>query len=380
MGLRKLIDKIKPDFERGARFGRFSSTFDAFETFLYVPNKVSVGGAHIRDAIDMKRTMFFVVIALIPCFLFGTWNVGYQHFAALAESASFWRIFGYGLMKVIPLYLVSYIVGLVIEFTFAEIRGHEVNEGYFVTGFIIPLLLPPDMPLWTVALATAFAVIIGKEVFGGTGMNIVNPALLARAFLFFSYPSKMSGDKVWVSGVDTLTGATPMSGLFSGSTDVMSMPYTASDLFLGVVPGCIGETSKLAILIGGFFLLVTGVASWRIVLSVFAGGLGFGLLFNAIGGTPAMEVPFYYHFLLGGFMFGALFMATDPVTAAQTDIGKVIYGFLIGALTVTIRVFNTAYPEGMMLSILLMNIFAPLIDHCVVAVNIRKRKKRASKR
>lgn len=377
--LRNIIDKIKPHFEEGGRFEKLHSTFDAFETFLYVPNKVCTSGAHIRDAVDMKRTMIYVIIALIPCFLFGTWNIGYQHYLAKGIDAAWYWIILYGLYKIIPLYLISYIVGLTIEFIFAEVRHHEVNEGYFVTGFLIPLVLPPDIPLWMVAFATAFAVIIGKEVFGGTGMNIVNPALLARAFLFFSYPSQMSGDKVWVAGADTYSGATPLGAIFSNGMSLDSVQYSAQEMFFGLMPGCIGETSKLAILVGGLFLLATGIISLRIVVSVLAGGLGMGLIFNLIGATPAMEVPCYYHLLMGGFMFGAIFMATDPVTAAQTNIGKIIYGVLIGAFAVMTRVVNPAYPEGMMLSILLMNIFAPLIDHCVVAANIRMRKKRGQR-
>lgn len=377
--LRNIIDKIKPHFEEGGRFEKLHSTFDAFESFLYVPNKVCTSGAHIRDAVDMKRTMIYVIIALIPCFLFGTWNIGYQHYLAKGTDAAWYWIVLYGLYKIIPLYLVSYIVGLTIEFIFAEVRHHEVNEGYFVTGFLIPLVLPPDIPLWMVAIATAFAVIIGKEVFGGTGMNIVNPALLARAFLFFSYPSQMSGDKVWVAGADTYSGATPLGAIFSNGIGLDSVQYSAQEMFIGLMPGCIGETSKLAIVVGGLFLLATGIISLRIVVSVLAGGLGMGLIFNLIGATPAMEVPCYYHLLMGGFMFGAIFMATDPVTAAQTNIGKIIYGVLIGAFAVMTRVINPAYPEGMMLSILLMNIFAPLIDHCVVAANIRMRKKRGQR-
>ena len=367
MGLRKYIDKIKPNFEQGGKYAKFHSTFEAFETFLYTPNRVTNNGAHIRDAVDMKRNMIYVVIALIPCFLFGTWNIGYQHFLSLSEDVTFWQTVGHGLLKIIPLYLVSYIVGLAIEFTFAEIRHEDVNEGYFVTGFLIPLIMPVDVPLWMLAIAVAFSVIIGKEVFGGSGMNVVNPALLARAFLFFAYPSKMTG-------IDAYSGATPLGTIFNGGS-VNDLPSLA-DMFIGTIPGSVGETSKIAILIGGLFLIITGIASLRIILATFAGAIAMTLVFNVLGTNPAMEVPFYYQIMMGGFMFGTFFMATDPVTAAQTNIGKWIYGFLIGAIAILIRVANPGYPEGMMLAILLMNVFAPLIDWCVVAVNIRKRKKR----
>ena len=340
-----------------------------------VPNKVTLNGAHVRDAVDMKRNMIYVLIALIPCFLFGTWNIGYQHFLSHAQEVTFWQTFGYGLLKVIPLYLVSYIVGLGIEIVFAQVRKEEVNEGYFVTGFLIPLIVPADIPLWMLALAVAFAVIIGKEVFGGSGMNVVNPALLARAFLFFSYPSQMSGDNIWIAEkADAYSGATPLGTLLNGG-GVDQLP-SMMEMFIGTIPGSVGETSKIAILIGALFLLLTGVASLRIMLSTFVGAAALGLLFTAIG---VSDVPFYYHYLMGGFMFGAVFMATDPVTAAQTNKGKVIYGFLIGAMAVLIRVANPGYPEGMMLAILLLNVFAPLIDYCVVAMNISKRKKRWAK-
>ena len=375
MGLRKFIDKIKPNFEEGGKLYCFHSFFDAMETFFYVPNKVTLNGAHVRDAVDMKRNMIYVLIALIPCFLFGTWNIGYQHFLSHAQEVTFWQTFGYGLLKVIPLYLVSYIVGLGIEIIFAQVRKEEVNEGYFVTGFLIPLIVPADIPLWMLALAVAFAVIIGKEVFGGSGMNVVNPALLARAFLFFSYPSQMSGDNIWIAEkADAYSGATPLGTLLNGG-GVDQLP-SMMEMFIGTIPGSVGETSKIAILIGALFLLLTGVASLRIMLSTFVGAAALGLLFTAIG---VSDVPFYYHYLMGGFMFGAIFMATDPVTAAQTNKGKVIYGFLIGAMAVLIRVANPGYPEGMMLAILLLNVFAPLIDYCVVAMNISKRKKRWAK-
>ena len=359
MGLRNYIDKIKPNFEDGGKFARFHSTFEAFETFLYTPDTVTTSGAHIRDAVDMKRCLISVVFALIPCFLFGTWNIGYHHFLSLGEDVTFWQTVSYGLIKIIPLYIVSYIVGLTIEFLFAEIRHEAVNEGYFVTGFLIPLIMPVDVPLWMLALAVAFAVIIGKEVFGGSGMNVVNPALLARAFLFFSYPSKMTG-------IDAYSGATPLGTLFNGGT-VHDIP-SLTDMFIGTIPGSIGETSKIAILIGGIFLIITGIASLRIIIATFIGAISMSLLIS--------DIPFYYHLLMGGFMFGTFFMATDPVTAAHTNIGKCIYGFLIGAVAILIRVANPGYPEGMMLAILLLNVFAPLIDWCVVECNIYKRKKR----
>ena len=318
----------------------------------------------------MKRSLIAVVFALIPCFLFGTWNIGYQHFLSLGQDVTFWQTVGYGLLKIIPLYLVSYIVGLVIEFTFAEIRHEEVNEGYFVTGFLIPLIMPVDVPLWMLAIAVAFAVIIGKEVFGGSGMNVVNPALLARAFLFFSYPSKMTGDSVWIAEkADAYSGATPLGTIFNGGT-VNELP-SLMDMFIGTIPGSVGETSKIAILIGGIFLIISGTASLRIIIATFAGAIAMSLMIS--------DIPFYYHILMGGFMFGTIFMATDPVTAAQTNPGKWIYGFLIGVIAIIIRVLNPGYPEGMMLAILLMNVFAPLIDYYVVKSNINMRAKRATK-
>jgi Na+-transporting NADH:ubiquinone oxidoreductase subunit B len=375
MGLRKFIDKIKPNFEEGGKLYCFHSFFDAMETFFYVPNKVTINGAHVRDAVDMKRNMIYVLIALIPCFLFGTWNIGYQHFLSHGEAATLMQNFGYGLMKILPLYIVSYVVGLGIEIIFAQVRKEEVNEGFFVTGFLIPLIMPADVPLLMLAFAVAFAVIIGKEVFGGSGMNVVNPALLARAFMFFSYPSQMSGDSIWIAEkADAYSGATPLGTLLNGG-GVEQLP-SMMEMFIGTIPGSVGETSKIAILLGALFLIVTGVVSLRIILSTFVGAAALGLLFTAIG---VSDVPFYYHYLMGGFMFGAIFMATDPVTAAQTNCGKIIYGFLIGAMAVLIRVANPGYPEGMMLAILLLNVFAPLIDYCVVAMNINKRKKRWAK-
>lgn len=372
--LRKYIDKIKPNFEKGGKFEKLHSTFDAFETFLFVPNEVTKRGSHIRDANDMKRTMIMVVLAMVPALLFGIWNIGYQHFQSQGIEAPFWDMVVFGLWKALPIIVVSYGVGLGIEFYFAQIRGHEVNEGFLVSGMLIPLVLPPDIPLWMVALATAFAVIFGKEVFGGTGMNILNPALTARAFLFFAYPAYMSGDKVWIAEkADAFSGATPMAQATAGNIDAMP---SIMDMFFGYIPGSIGETSTLAILIGAFILIVTGVGSWRIMLSTVVGALVMGLLFNLWGANTYMELPAYYHLILGGFAFGAVFMATDPVSAAQTTRGKYIYGFLIGIMVVLIRVFNPAYPEGMMLAILLLNVFAPMIDHYVVQGNIKRRQKR----
>jgi Na+-transporting NADH:ubiquinone oxidoreductase subunit B len=372
--IRNYIDKIKPQFQKGGKFEKFESTFEAFETFLFVPDKVTFKGSHIRDAMDMKRMMIVVVVALIPALLFGMWNVGYQHFLSLGESTTLWESFWFGFLKVLPIIVVSYVVGLGIEFMFAQIRGHEVNEGYLVTGMLIPLIVPPDIPLWMLAIAIVFAVIIGKEVFGGTGMNILNPALTARAFLFFAYPQDMSGDKVWIADkADAYSGATPLGNALTGHFDQLP---SFNDMFYGFIPGSVGETSTLAILIGAVILLITGIASWRVMFSVFAGGLLMGLIFNWAGANEYMNLPPYYHLVMGGFAFGAVFMATDPVTAAQTNKGKYIYGILIGMIAVLIRVVNPAYPEGMMLAILLMNVFAPLIDHYIIESNIKRRLKR----
>ncbi|MGM0566460.1 MAG: NADH:ubiquinone reductase (Na(+)-transporting) subunit B [Bacteroidota bacterium] len=372
--LRKYVDNIKPHFEKGGKFEKLHSTFDAFETFLFVPNQVTKKGSHIRDAIDMKRTMIMVVVAMIPALLFGIWNIGFQHYKSVGVDALFWDNVLFGLGKALPIIIVSYVTGLAIEFYFAQIRGHEVNEGFLVSGMLIPLVMPPDVPLWMVAVATAFAVIFGKEVFGGTGMNILNPALTARAFLFFAYPAYMSGDKVWIAEkADTYSGATPMALATAGETS--NMP-DFMDMFFGFIPGSIGETSALAILIGALILIITGVGSWRIMLSVILGGLFMGLIFNLWGASEYMQVPAYYHLVMGGFAFGTVYMATDPVSASQTTRGKYIYGFLIGIVAVLIRVFNPAYPEGMMLAILLMNVFAPLIDHYVLQGNIKRRLKR----
>ena len=374
-GLRRFIDKIKPTFEKGGKLAMLHSTFEAIESFLFVPDKVTLKGSHIRDAVDLKRTMAIVVLATVPALLFGMWNVGYQHFLAIGMEADFWQNFWFGFWQVLPIIIVSYVTGLGIEFAFAQARGHEVNEGFLVTGMLIPLIMPPDVPLWMVAVATAFAVIFGKEVFGGTGMNILNPALTARAFLFFAYPTSMSGDKVWiVDKPDAFTGATPLGDAMVGAID--NIPYSPIEMFMGYIPGSVGETSTLAILIGAVILLITGVASWRIMASVFAGGLFMGWIFNLVGLNAYMDIPAWEHLIMGGFAFGAVFMATDPVTATQTTRGKYIYGFLIGFFAVMVRVFNPAYPEGMMLAILFMNVFAPLIDHYVLQANIRRRRKR----
>jgi Na+-transporting NADH:ubiquinone oxidoreductase subunit B len=379
--LRKKIDKIKPHFTEGGKFKMFRSVFEGFESFLFVSDKVTFRGSHIRDSIDLKRTMTVVIVALMPALLFGAYNTGLQHFRSIGAEAGTSEMFWFGFLKILPLIVVSYVVGLGIEFVAAQIRGHEINEGFLVTGLLIPLVMPVDIPLWMLALATAFAVIIGKEVFGGTGMNVFNPALMARAFLFFSYPGWMTGDKVWIEGltkgqniIDGFSGATPLALCAAGET--AKIP-SFMDMLIGTIPGSIGETSTLAIIIGALILIVTGIGSWKIIVSVFAGGLGMGLLLNAFAVNPYMELPVYYHFVMGGFAFGAVFMATDPVSGTQTEKGKWIYGFLIGVMSILIRVVNPAYPEGVMLAILLMNMFAPLIDYFVIQANIKKRQKRA---
>ncbi|MBP5342251.1 MAG: NADH:ubiquinone reductase (Na(+)-transporting) subunit B [Bacteroidales bacterium] len=389
------FEKIEPK----GKWSWLGSTYEAFHTFAFTPKTVTKSGSHIRDAVDMKRSIIIVVIALMPALLFGMWNIGYQHYhclnASLLECLSadapatqtiiqssnqtILQCWWFGFLRMLPLIVVSYAVGLFIEFAFAQVRHHEVNEGYLATGLLIPMIVPVTTPLWQLALAVAFAVIIGKEVFGGSGMNFLNPALVARAFLFFAYPTHMSGDKVWIAndlwGSDAIAGATPMGELAAG----MHPSASALDMFIGTIPGSTCETSVIAIALGAILLLFTGIASWRIMLSVFLGGGAMGLLFNAIGYNDYMQLPFYYHFLMGGFAFGAVFMATDPVTAAQTNTGKWIYGLLIGAFAVLLRVCNPAYPEGMMLSILFMNCMAPLIDHCVVSHNIKRRERRIAR-
>ena len=373
-------------FEKGGKLYWLHSTVDAFETFFHVPGTVTLKGSHVRDAVDIKRIMIIAVIAAVPAAIFGMWNVGWQHALATGISFNIWQAFWYGFWKVLPLYLVSYIVGLGIEFASSQIRGEEVNEGYLVTGFFIPLIVPVDVPLWMLALAVAFAVIFGKEVFGGTGMNIVNIAILARAFLFFSYPSDMSGSKTWIhvganeAVVDGFTGATPLA-LAGDGFDALAnagVQYGTDfwTMFWGGIPGSVGETSVIAILLGAILLIWTGVASWKIMLSSVAGAMLVGGLANLCG---ASDLPFYYHLVMGGFAFGTVFMATDPVTSAQTEAGKWIYGFLVGALCVIIRAFNPGYAEGMMLAIFLGNIFAPLIDHIVVSCHINARNKKLSK-
>ena len=372
--IRNIVDKIKPTFSKGGKLGFLHSTFDAFETFLFVPNTTTQHGAHVRDCNDIKRTMITVVVALIPALLFGCYNTGLQ--VGLAGLTAF----AYGLVRILPMIAVSYIVGLGIEFTVAQWRGHEVNEGFLVSGLLIPLVMPVSTPLWMVGLGTAFAVIFGKEIFGGTGMNVFNPAVLARAFVFFAYTPQMSGETVWYStwkmfgATDAQTGATALEQLASNG----EMQWSALDAFLGFIPGSFGETSTLAILLGGAILLFTGVASWKTMLSVFAGGLGMAYLFNlcGVGAIGSQGVEPYMHLLVGGFAFGAVFMATDPVTSAQTSTGKYIVGFMTGAIAILIREVNPAYPEGMMLSILFMNALAPLVDYFVVEANIRRRKNR----
>lgn len=386
--LRNYIDKIKPNFEKGGKYEKLHSTFDAFESFLFVPNTVTKKGSHIRDAIDLKRTMFIVVVALIPALLFGMYNSGYQHFKAIGIEAGFCETFWFGFLKVLPIVIVSYVVGLGIEFIAAQIRHHEVNEGFLVSGMLIPLIMPVDAPLWIVGLSTAFAVIIGKEVFGGTGMNVFNPALMARAFMFFAYTPFISGEKIWVAGmtngegiVDGYSGATPLTEAANALADGTNVDFSSTvwEQFVGLIPGSIGETSFIAIMIGAAILLYTGIANWRIMLSVFAGGFIMGLIFNLIGLNSYMMIPAYQHLLLGGFAFGAVFMATDPVTASQTTRGKYIYGFLIGLIAVLIRVVNPGYPEGMMLAILFMNAMAPLVDYYVVEFAVKRRSKKCVK-
>lgn len=381
MSLKKYLDKIKPHFDEGGRLHAFRSVYEGFESFLYVPNTTAVTGAHIHDAIDSKRIMSVVVIALLPALLFGMYNVGYQNSAAAGElgGATFWGLFLYGFLAVLPKILVSYIVGLGIEFAWAQWKREEIQEGYLVTGILMPLIIPVTCPLWMLALSVAFAVILCKEIFGGTGMNIFNVALSARAFLFFSYPSRMTGDSVWVASHqilglgNTLPDATTMATPLGELALHADIPYSIGDMVTGLMPGSVGETSVIAIAIGALLLLVTGVASWKTMLSVFVGGSVMAALFSALGMT---SIPWYEHLILGGFCFGAVFMATDPVTSARTEKGKYVYGALIGVMTIVIRVMNHGYPEGMMLSILLANLFAPLIDYCVVQGNINKRMKR----
>ncbi|TXK73651.1 NADH:ubiquinone reductase (Na(+)-transporting) subunit B [Mesonia sp. HuA40] len=395
MGLKENLHKLKMKYEGK----KMAPAFNALHTFLYLPNMITKGGTHIKAADDLKRTMNTVILALVPCLIFGMFNAGFQHYAAINGmpedmsffSTAFWNMdnFLLGLVTVLPLVIVSYGVGLAIEFLFAVIKGHEVEEGYLVTGMLVPLIVPIDIPLWMLAVAVAFGVVIGKEVFGGTGMNILNPALTIRAFLFFAYPTWMSGDKVWVHEAveragtpDAISGETIL-GSYAQNSDVM---YSLQDMFFGFIPGSVGETSKLLIVIGALFLIFTKVGSWRIILSTLIGALVMGLIFNGVVDAGwiqegskfygLMSVPFWQHLIIGSILFGAVYMATDPVSAAQTNKGKWIYGFLIGFISILIRVFNPAYPEGVFLAILLMNVFAPTIDHYVIQGNINKRKKR----
>jgi Na+-transporting NADH:ubiquinone oxidoreductase subunit B len=382
--IRRLVDKVKPHFTKGGKFEKFHPAFEALETFLFTPGDVTAGGVHVRDAMDLKRTMITVIIAIIPTLLFGIWNVGYQHYLAYGMEMSHVEYFWFGFQKVLPIIIVSYATGLGVEFVFAIVKGHAISEGYLVTGLLIPLILPVTIPLWMVAFAAIFCTLLGKEIFGGTGMNFMNPALLARVFLFFAFPAFMSGD-IWTdlspeaghAIVDAYSGATNLVTFDANYTQLPS----AMDMFWGFEQGSIGETSVFACLIGAFILIATGVGSWQIIFSVFAGAGLMGLLFNGLAPADlpehSMHTPFYYHWLMGGFAFGAVYMATDPVSAAQTEKGKWIYGFCIGILIVVLRVFNPAYPEGVMLIILLMNVFAPLIDHMVVSRHIKKRLRRA---
>jgi Na+-transporting NADH:ubiquinone oxidoreductase subunit B len=405
--LRKIFDDAHHKLNSNEKTKKFFPLIDAFDTLMFTPNLVTKKGAHIRDAIDLKRTMMLVIIALVPCLLFGIYNTGYQHFRVLNQlgDVSFWEIILKGSLVVLPLVVVSYGAGLFVEFIFAIRNGHTVQEGFLVSGMLIPLCMPADVPLWMVAVATIFAVVIGKEVFGGTGMNILNVALTARAFLFFAHPTKMSGNEVWVTGfsdikgekyaslvsstntegiVDGSTGATALGDLASFMQDspvlenvqAFQAKYSFMDAFLGFVPGSVGETSALMCLIGAGILLWTGIASWRVISSFFIGGFVMATILNLIGGNGYFELPAIHQLMLGGFMFGMVFMATDPVTAAHTNTGKFIYGFLGGFLGILIRMVNPAYPEGIMLAILIANVFAPLIDHMVIQSNINRRLKR----
>ena len=387
MGLRQFVDKIKPNFEKGGKLHAFRSVFGGFETFLFVPNHTAKSGSNIHDCFDSKRMMIMVCIALVPALLFGMYNVGYQHYlaAGMLEAATFMQVFGYGFLAVLPKIIVSYLVGLGIEFTVAQWKGEEIHEGFLVSGLLIPMVVPVGTPLWIIAIATAFAVIFAKEIYGGTGMNIFNVALVTRAFIFFAYPSVISGDAVWVAtdsifglgaDIDGYTAATALGvAATSGAAPAWDM-----NMVWGLIPGSIGETSVVAIGLGALILLGTGVASWKTMLSVFVGGGLMAWVFNQCGSADnaVAMMPWYQHLALGGFCFGAVFMATDPVTSCRTECGKYIYGFLIGVVAVLIRVLNPGYPEGMMLAILLMNLFAPLIDYYVYQANISKRAKRAA--
>ena len=390
--LRDILDKQKPLFEKGGKFEKLFYLFEAQDTFLFTPNTTAdTKGVQVRDAVDLKRMMITVVVAMLPCLAFGIWNVGYQHSIATGQDMEIMDQIITGLIVVLPIVLVAYVAGGLVEAVFAVIRSHPINEGYLVTGMLIPLVMPPTIPLWQVALASIFAVIIAKEAFGGTGMNILNVALTARAFLYFAYPTDISGD-VWTyfgdkTPIDGFSGATPLALGAATTTGETAEPlmaqlnyggYSFFDMMMGYIPGSIGETSTIMCLIGALILVATGVASWKIIVSVFGGAYFMGFIFNLIGGNEFMSLPPHYHWVIGGLAFGAVFMATDPVTAAQTERGKWIYGFLIGVFTVIIRIFNPAYPEGIMLAILFMNVFAPLIDYNVVNANKKRRLKRAT--
>lgn len=393
--LRKQLDSVKHNFEKGGKLEKYYFAYEAFDTFLFSPNTTTeTKGVQVRDAVDLKRLMMTVIIAMMPCLIFGMWNTGHQHFLAIGQAATMSEKFWIGIVKTVPIIVVSYGVGLGIEFIFSTLRRHPVNEGFLVTGMLIPLVMPASIPLWQVAIATAFAVIIGKEAFGGTGMNVLNVALMTRAFLYFAYPSQISGE-VWTylgDGAKTVSGysgATPLALAAQSTGNVVTDLntfgagwadgiYSFWNMFMGVMPGCIGETSTLMCLIGAAILIITGVGSWKIIVSVFGGAFAMGLFLNAVGTSPFTQMPAQYHLVIGGLAFGAVFMATDPVTAAQTETGKWVYGFLIGIFTVLIRVFNPAYPEGIMLAILLMNVFAPLIDYFVVSANKKRRLQRAT--
>ncbi len=373
--LRKKLDDLRYPFRKGGKWEKFAPAINAFDTFLFVPNHTTFKGSHIRDAVDLKRTMSTVIIALLPALIYGIYNSGYQYYSQLDIPFTFLDAFIHGSWKILPMIIVSYFVGLTIEFIFAVYRGHEVNEGYLVTGLLIPMIMPIDIPLWMVAISVAFSVVIAKEAFGGTGMNILNPALTARAFAFFAYPTYMSGNKVWVSeasNVDAISGETILGSLAAGE----EIKYSVSEMFYGSIPGSIAETSVLYILLGAVILIFTGVGSWRIMLSGILGASLVGYLFNLWGANALMSFSWLNHLLVGGFAFGIVFMATDPVTASQTNKGKWIYGFLIGVFCILIRVFNPAYPEGVFLAILLMNVFAPTIDHYIIEANIKARRKR----
>ena len=391
--LRSQLDKVEKHFEKGGKFEKLYPLYDAIDTFLFVPGRRTKSAPHVRDYIDLKRSMIFVVIALLPCLLFGIYNTGYQHNLLSGQSIDFLSNLWIGALTVIPIYIVTYTVGGICEAIFAVIRKHEINEGFLVTGMLIPLCLPPDIPLWMVGFATAFGIVVGKEIFGGTGFNIFNPALVARAFLFFSYPQYMSGDKVWVaqngaSNSDIITQATPLGQIANGMpveevSNKLEYTYSWFDMFLGFIPGSIGETSTLCILIGALFLIVTGIGSWRTMLGVLGGMLFTTLILNYIVGPLLFQsntmlfIGPHWHFVMGGFAFGMVFMATDPVSSAQTDKGRLYYGFLIGLMAIIIRVLNPAYPEGMMLAILFANAFAPLIDYYVVKASIKRRELRS---